>query len=208
MTLALLISVLLVGFSLGLVHAMDPDHLVTIAALSSQDDTNGATMRFAAIWALGHGGLLVAVAAAVFLLGWSFPDAMSHWAERAVGIVLVGTGMSAMWVLRHRHRPVVAAGPIAGLRQRAPFVVGLVHGLAGSASMLALVPITLYSPVAGLAYAVIFSLGVLAGMLGFGLVLDRLQQGLISTWPAIHQATRLIFAVGAIGMGTYWLQAA
>jgi len=208
MTLTLLMSVLLVGFTLGLVHALDPDHLVTIAALSAREDANGATLRFAATWAMGHGGLLVTVATAVLLLGWSFPDALSHGAERAVGAVLIVTGISALWFLRRQRGQAVVTTPVAGLRQKAPFAVGMIHGLAGSASMLALVPITLYSPVVGLAYAVIFSAGVLAGMLGFGLVLDRLRSRLVSGWPALHHATRFVFAIGAIGMGTYWLHAA
>ncbi|MCK9543827.1 MAG: hypothetical protein M0R03_17550 [Novosphingobium sp.] len=201
MTPDLLVSVLLVGFTLGLLHALDPDHLITVASLSARPDANDATLRYAALWALGHGGLLVAIAAAVMLLGWTLPEALPAGAEWTVGLILIGVGASALWL---RHPP---HGKRSNLREKAPFAIGLIHGLAGSAAMLALIPVTLYRPAAGLAYAIVFSFGVLVGMMGFALVLDRVQHGLAARVPALQRAVRLTLGIGAIGMGAYWLSA-
>jgi high-affinity nickel-transport protein len=46
-----------------------------------------------------------------------------------------------------------------------PFVVGLVHGLAGSAALMLFVLSTIDSPWAGLLYVAIFGLGTIGGML-------------------------------------------
>lgn len=202
MTLAVHLSVLAAGFTLGLVHALDPDHLMTVSSLAARENRRTATVRFAALWALGHGGLLVAVAAAVVLLGWTLPAVLPESAERAVGLVLMAAGASALWL---RHPP---HGARRSLRESAPFAVGLVHGLAGSAAMLALIPASLYHPALGLAYAVLFSLGVLGGMLGFALALDRGRHEMFRHSPGIAKGFRLALGTASIGMGLYWIQAA
>jgi len=201
MTAALLASILATGFALGVIHAVDPDHLMTISALSARADSHRATLRHAAMWALGHGGLLIGVASAVMLLGWTLPAALPAGAERSVGAILIVAGLSAVWLRHppHTHR--------AGLRERAPFAVGLIHGLAGSAAMLALLPATLYGPLAGLAYAAIFSGGVLVGMMGFGLVLAGFQQRIGREAPKVHRFGQVATGLGAIGMGVHWLTA-
>lgn len=202
MSAALLLSIVATGFGLGVVHAFDPDHLMTVAALAARADGKAATLRFGTLWALGHGAILLAITVAVILLGWSLPSAVPAKAEHAVGFILITAGAMALWLRHppHRHSP--------SLREKAPFLVGLVHGAAGSAAMLALIPATLYSPVMGLGYAVIFSLGVLAGMMGVGLSFDRIQRRLVAGAPRVHGALRRVLAVAAIGMGAYWLQAA
>jgi sulfite exporter TauE/SafE len=48
---------------------------------------------------------------------------------------------------------------------RRPFIVGMVHGLAGSAALMLLVLSTIESPLGGLFYIVIFGLGSVGGML-------------------------------------------
>lgn len=205
MTLLMLFSVLLVGFSLGLLHALDPDHVLTVASLTARDDAKSATLRHAAMWSLGHGGLLVALAAAVIVMGWTLPDAVPSSAERFVGVILIAVGASVLWL---RHPPHGSRKRLAGgLSERAPLVIGMIHGLAGSAAMLALVPVTLYRPEVGLAYAVLFSLGVLVGMTGFGLVFAQGQRLLAARLPAAQRAVQMVLGVGAIGMGVHWLSA-
>ena len=48
---------------------------------------------------------------------------------------------------------------------RRPFIVGMVHGLAGSAALMLLVLSTIESPLGALLYIVIFGLGSVGGML-------------------------------------------
>jgi len=203
-----LAPVLFTGCSLGMLHALDPDHLMTITTLSARTDETGAsvgrsaTLRYAALWALGHGGLLVLIAMAAFLLGWTLPAVVPQLAERSVGLILIAAGAALLWL---RHPP---HGQALRLREKVPFAVGVVHGLAGSAAMLALVPIALYQPLMAVVYALVFSLGVLAGMMLFALALGRAQLAMAQQLPGLAKAFRLVLGLGALGMGTFWLAAA
>lgn len=201
MSAELLASIMVAGFGLGIVHALDPDHLMTIATLSASGDTRASSLRQATLWSLGHGALLVALAGAVALAGVGLPAAVPSGAERAVGLILILAGASALWL----HHPPHGRG--TGLRERAPLAVGMVHGLAGSGTMLALIPASLANPVVALLYATIFSLGVLAGMMGFGLVLGKAQRQFEVHLPGAHRIARVALGTGAMAMGAYWLQA-
>ena len=197
----LILPILVSGFALGLVHALDPDHLMTIASLSAGEDSKRVTLRNAALWAVGHGGLLVTIAVVVVFAGWSVPTALPHGAERLIGLILIIAGASALWLRHppHAHR--------STLRQRAPVLVGAIHGLAGSAAMLALIPLSLSNPIAGLVYTLTFSVGVLAGMTGFGMILGHVQHRLVELSPTIHRTAGGVTGALAMVMGAYWLQA-
>jgi len=57
------ISILVLGFLLGLQHAMEPDHLAAVAALASRARAVGGIVGHAVAWGLGHGSALVVVGA-------------------------------------------------------------------------------------------------------------------------------------------------
>ena len=72
------------------------------------------------------------------------------------------------WTHRHVHVHVGAAesGHVHALRLGGrPFLVGLLHGLAGSAALTLLVLTTIPSPWGGLLYILVFGVGSTAGML-------------------------------------------
>ncbi|MGH7363092.1 MAG: urease accessory protein UreH, partial [Candidatus Methylomirabilales bacterium] len=125
---------------------------------------------------------------------------LSAAAELAVGFMLVGLGARAIWsVLREKrlHWHVHEHGGARHLHlhahgvsdrathdhvhpfplQRRPFLIGCLHGLAGSGPLTLLALGTLSSPLAGLAYLGLFSLGSIAGM--------TLLSGLLS-FPMAH----------------------
>ena len=206
MTVPLLASMLFVGFSLGLLHALDVDHLVTISSLSARTNSRKATAVYAALWALGHGSLLIVIAATVIMMGWSLPAFLPAGAERTVGLILLGAGSSVVWQFARCKGAEPSVPRRRTLREEVPFLIGMVHGLAGSAAMLALVPVTLYRPTRGILYAVVFSVGVLAGMMGFGIMLARLQHALAERLPKTLAFARLSIGVFAMGMGVQWLR--
>lgn len=213
-------AILAAGFSLGLLHALDADHIVAVSALAARQRRWQNSVAYAARWALGHGAILVLVAAAALCLRWRLDDAVGQIAEQAVGAILIVSGLAIIGQLRrqriglavHRHGAQVhahLARPAQGRRHdHAPALVGLVHGLAGSAPALALIPATLYHPALALGYVLIFSLGALGGMVLFGLLLGRCQQSLLRHSPRIFDGSRLALGVGATGLGLFWLGAA
>ena len=86
----------------------------------------------------------------------------------AILVVLGALNVSAF--RRHRHREgaaVTIPSPIAAphaYRLARPFVVGIVHGLAGSAAVTLLVVATVGEPRLAIAYLLVFGLGTMAGM--------------------------------------------
>ena len=205
MTVLGLLPVLFTGLLMGMLHAFDPDHVLTMSSLGSRPDTRNATKRFALSWGVGHGGILVIAALALLLFDIPLPHALPEGAERLVGIIMIAAGGSlALALLRSRHQ----APQPTSLREKAPFLIGMVHGTAGSAAVFALLPMTLLSPVTGVLYVLVFSSGVLVGMMGFGFGFDRLTNAVGQYPRALDRPLRGVVSVMAIVFGSYWLVSA
>jgi len=214
-----LLALMLVAVPLGMAHALDSDHVLAVSSLAAARDgrNGGRGVAYAARWAIGHGGLLLLVAALVLLLHWNMPAPLPYWAERLVGVILVATGLSACWrVLQnrrsrvsHRHGDVEHAHalgrPPALRHEHAPMAVGMVHGLAGSGPAMALIPATLLHPALGLAYVLVFSAGVLLGMLTFGVCLRSFQGLLLRRAPLLADIGRATIGLLAMAAGAFWL---
>jgi ABC-type nickel/cobalt efflux system permease component RcnA len=123
------------------------------------------------------------------VLGEAMPQHLTQPLETAVGIMLVGLGAHVLWRLWrdrvhfhrhnhgegtihiHAHSHAGEAAPHArsqhghdhGFRWRT-LLVGLMHGMAGSAALLVLTVSQAKSPAAGLAYVALFGIGSMIGM--------------------------------------------
>jgi sulfite exporter TauE/SafE len=87
-----------------------------------------------------------------------------------------------------------------------PVLVGIVHGLAGSAPVLAIIPaLETNKAWFGLAYVGLFSLGVLTTMLIFGCFLGKLQRWISSWGQRLFQISRVCIAFTSIAFGSFWL---
>ncbi len=199
------LSVLATGLFMGMLHAFDPDHVLTISSLGSRPDARQATRRYALSWGVGHGGILVIAALFLLLFHFHVPETLPKGAERLVGVIMIAAGGSlahALW----RNRK--SGSATSHIREKAPFLIGMVHGTAGSAAIFALLPIGLLSPVAGIVYVLVFSLGVLIGMMGFGYGFDRAAQIISERAQSFDRPLRGSLAVLAISVGSYWLMGA
>jgi hypothetical protein len=205
MTVLGLLPLLLTGLLMGMLHAFDPDHVLTMSSLVSRPDARNATKRFALSWGVGHGGILVIAALALLLFDFPLPRALPEGAERLVGVIMIAAGGSlALALLRSRHQE----RQPTSLREKAPFLIGMVHGTAGSAAVFALLPMTLLSPLMGVLYVLVFSFGVLVGMIGFGFGFDRLTNAVGQYARALDRPLRGVISVMAIIFGSYWLMGA
>ena len=145
--------------------------------------------RHGLTWGLGHTITLFAFSGVAIMLGRAIPASISNPIETAVGVMLVGLGGNVLWRLwrervhfhGHRHADGVAhlhAHGHAGdpvphsrarhehehrFRWRTP-MVGLVHGIAGSAALLVLAASQIASPLVALGYVLIFGIGSMVGM--------------------------------------------
>ena len=179
---------ILLGSWFGLLHAFDADHLATIGGLAVRDRSLSPA-SYALRWACGHAAALVAVAAAVLGAGLTRVLELSSYAELAVCAVLLVLGLQALNAARRTlcspnalrsHISATASGHVhflapshshAARRGRSGVLMGLLHGGAGSAAVLALVPLARFDTGLGsVLYLVCFSAGVALGALAFARV--------------------------------------
>jgi high-affinity nickel-transport protein len=150
------LSILVLGFLLGVRHATDADHVVAVSTIVSRDRTLRGAARIGSLWGLGHTLTVLVVGGAIIVFGLVIPPRLGLALELAVGLMLIGLGA---WTLKgghpHAHLPAAPARPV---------LVGVVHGLAGSAAVALLVLGTIHDPAWALAYLAVFGAGTIVGM--------------------------------------------
>ena len=196
------------GVLLGMRHALEPDHLAAVSTLISEERGPSRTAFLGICWGLGHTLALLVVGVALIGLRAEMPPRVADLFELGVALMLIGLGVRA--VVRaarqgtdgpsalHQHGAVVHRHPgprhvhVGGLTlARRPLLVGIVHGLAGSGALTALVLATLPSAAARITYMTLFGLGSTIGMAALS--------GLLG-WPLAHIGgqTRTLRAVSLI----------
>jgi cytochrome c biogenesis protein CcdA len=154
------LSAAALGFLLGLRHATDADHVVAITAIVAREGKFSRAARIGALWGVGHSLTVLVIGGALILYRVAIPPRLGLGLEFLVALVLIGLGFSNL-----RAKPVGSEEKSShahdGLR---PFVVGVVHGLAGSAAVVLLVLAAIPDPAWAIAYLVVFGLGTVAGM--------------------------------------------
>lgn len=205
--------------------------MIAVTAFVAGRPALATAAAFGFRWGAGHGLAVLLAGGLLLATGLRWPDGWDAWGEAAVGVMLVGVGL---WALRrarklHFHPPEGhgdhahlhghgsrvegrgSSGPDHGHHHAHPHGrgitgIGLVHGLAGTSAVVALVPVTLMDrPLVGVAYLVAFGLGTVVAMTAFALAaaaaMHRAGQGSLA-W-----ARRLgrFAGAGAILVGGYWL---
>jgi hypothetical protein len=160
-----LLSILTLGLILGIRHATDADHVVAVTTLVSRRQTLGSAMQVGAFWGVGHSLTILAVGGAIILLGLVVPPRLGLALELLVALMLIGLGA---WNMSRAARNAGHGRPArdgAGKAQRfRSFVVGVVHGLAGSAAVALLVLSTIRDAGMAFVYLGLFGLGTIVGM--------------------------------------------
>jgi len=203
-------------------HALEADHLAAVGAMAAGQPSSRRSLALrGAAWGLGHTITLFALCSAAVLLGLHLSERLSATLEFGVGVMLVLLGADVLWCLRrkkvhfhvhrhddgkphlHAHSHAEASGPHdgdphrhehpRGLPMRA-LAVGLVHGTAGSAGLLALVVAATQDAVVALIYVVLFGAGSILGMVALSMV---------AAWPlgAAERHARRAHRALSIGAG-------
>jgi sulfite exporter TauE/SafE len=183
------VSLLSLGFLLGMRHALESDHVAAVASLATRSRSMGDTLRQGAVWGAGHTLTLFIFGSLVLLLDAVIPETLARVLEFMVGLMLIGLGIDVLRRLLserihfhvHRHadgRLHFHATSHAGERVhesvhhhhhegrfplRALFV-GMMHGMAGSAALILLTLQSVHSPLTGMLYILLFGVGSIAGM--------------------------------------------
>lgn len=195
---------LLLGLLQGLRHALEPDHVVALSTMIAEARTARTRVAYAAAWGLGHAAMLLVVGAVLMAARSRLPARLDAAFELGVAVMLVGLGLRA---LVHAARRVPGAAEAHGARPWrgvGPLAMGMVHGLAGSGALTALVMAELPSFRLGVAFMLLFGLGATLGMsLLAGLAGTAIQRLLALRWGAAG----LLGATGflSLGLGLLWI---
>ncbi|AWB66103.1 hypothetical protein C2869_06455 [Saccharobesus litoralis] len=199
------LSALALGLFVGVFHAFDADHVMAMSSYANQTQKRLMVLKYASKWGLGHGGILLLLALTLVLVGYQLPNWFVHSAELAVGLLLIYLG-ARLFILFKRKRLVGYQDSSADKQTKkadhVPLFIGMLHGVAGSAPMLALLPSMLDTQF--LQHIGLFSVGCLVGMFCFGLGFSQIQAKL-----NLHAKASQGFTLGlgslSIGLGGYWL---
>src|SRR2546429_8151021 len=88
-----LLSIVAIGFFLGMRHATDADHVIAVSTIVSRERTIRHAARVGAIWGIGHTLTLLVVGGAILLLGLAIPRRLGLSMEFCVGLMLVILGL-------------------------------------------------------------------------------------------------------------------
>ena len=240
-------SLLTLGFSLGLIHALDADHIMAVSTMASGDrntrSNNSATpsllrskqrtLRYCLNWAVGHGAVVLSLSMLFIFSKIQLPEMVSILAEKLIGLILICMGV---WILTsiyrnrltlkmHSHGDIThvhLSDPSENHGQshsqsheksqnnHQPILVGITHGLAGSAPVLAIIPATGSAmgeagALVALTYVALFCIGVICSMLVFGLFFGQLQNWIAGFGQKLLHTSRIVIAAISIWFGLYWV---
>jgi hypothetical protein len=190
------------GLLVGLRHAFEPDHLTAVSTLASDARGLRHGALLGALWGLGHTISLVVVGSILVVAGASLPARATVGFELGVAAMLLVLGARAIAAAtrrapaseRHAHR--------AGRRWR-PLVVGLVHGLAGSGALTAVVFAQLPGTAARLAYLAVFGAGSTAGM-AIASGAAGVTLAVVARSDRVQRRIGLVTGVVSIAIGLVW----
>lgn len=193
-----MLGALLLGFLLGVKHALEADHVAAVATLATRSASLRARVKLASMWGVGHATTLLVLGGSLLVLDLSLPERVTRVLDGLVGLMLVALGADVLRRLRargvhlhwHRHD----SGPVhfhAHAHDESPLgpaahhghshpeqllpravLVGSLHGLAGSAALVVLSLELTQSTAQALIYLATFGLGSVAGMAALSLAIS------------------------------------
>lgn len=87
------LTILIIGFFLGMRHATDPDHVIAVSTIVSRERSLSKAGLIGALWGLGHTITIVLVGAAIILFNLVIPPRVGLTMEFAVGLMLILLGL-------------------------------------------------------------------------------------------------------------------
>ena len=206
------VTVILLGLFLGMRHSTDADHVVAVSTIVSRQKSIKSSATIGLLWGLGHTLTIFLVGTAIIIFGVVIPPRLGLSMEFCVALMLILLGVLNLtgvlgWITE-RFTPMKTSPATSqeffgdrmigklGLYQTVrPLVVGLVHGLAGSAAVALLVLSTIKSPLWSTAYLLVFGFGTMLGMM---LMTAAISVPLVYTGKRFLKVNRHLTAISGV----------
>ncbi len=226
-----ILAALGLGILLGFKHSLDPDHVVAVSTIVSEYRNPLKSFWVGVSWGLGHTTTLLLIGIVIIALRLTIPDRLSLLLEFLVGIMLVGLGAQVIYQWRkgklhqhihghresdaHRHVHSHAKEPVHPQKhhllggvgkpflRKKSYLVGTVHGVAGSAALTLLILASIESPLAGIVYILIFGLGSVVSMGVMTIVISLPFVFSANRLPNLNRLTQLSVATLSILFGGF-----
>lgn len=236
---SLFMAPLTLGFLLGLKHATEADHLVAVTTIVSEQRSLRRSMMIGVLWGVGHTAALFAAGLLIIILQVAIPERIAALLELAVAVMITFLGGRILYLLLRDHRRMHVhththdgrihshlhfhdpedahgvkdshkrAAHYGGMRGLRPVLVGIVHGLAGSAALTLLILTEIMSGGGGsrslgVAYLLIFGVGSIGGMLVMSALISLPFIFTANHFTRINNPLRLLAGLASVAFGIYY----
>lgn len=219
------LAILGLGLVIGLRHALDTDHLAAVSAIVSERKNLLSSMLIGGLWGIGHTiSLLIAGIAVIFLHVQI--EKYEKPLEFCVALMLIALGANVLIKLarggklhfhehehgghRHVHPHVHDGQPEPEVHTHhglkigfRPLIIGMIHGLAGSAALMLAVLATIQSTALAFAYIVIFGIGSIGGMMVMSLLLSLPIHFTAVSFTRTNLVVRVLAGIFSLGFGLF-----
>jgi threonine/homoserine/homoserine lactone efflux protein len=195
----------LTGIIQGARHALEPDHVTAVATVMVEAPSPRRGIFYAACWGLGHASMLLFVAGPLVFLRIELPNLLAMLLELAVGVMLVYLGVRTLRGAKNAHAHGHSHPKNASVltRGRRPFAIGVMHGLAGSGALAALIAIGSPTVATGLACLALYAFGTVIGMVSLATVCGPVLAR-VGRMPKIATGMMNVAGVASILVGVVW----
>ena len=211
-------SILTIGFLLGLQHAVEADHLAAVSTIVSEKKNLWTASLVGGLWGIGHTLSLFAVGLLVILLKLQISETTETRLEAVVGGMLILLGINALRKLftekvhvhvhehgerehLHIHSHADAVEDSHHRFSVRSVLIGMVHGLAGSAALMLLIVPTIKSAPIALLYILVFGVGSIGGMMAMSFLIGLPVHFTAGRFAVLNKAIRLAAGVVSFCLG-------
>lgn len=214
-------GVLLIGFLLGLQHAVEADHLAAVSTIVSEKKSLFSASLVGGLWGLGHTISLFIVGALVIFLKLQISETAEARLEAVVGVMLIVLGVNALRKLfsaetvhvhKHEHGQREHVHIHSHNKGKAEshhrfsfrsILIGMVHGLAGSAALMLLIVPTIGSPWLALSYILVFGVGSIGGMMAMSFLIGLPMHFTLNRFAILNKGLRLVAGCFSFFLGAF-----
>lgn len=199
------------GFILGLKHATEADHVIAVTTIVSEQRSVLRSSYVGAIWGVGHTLSLLLAGLLVIALRVAIPEQLATWVGLAVAVMIVVLGARVLYSAWRAqpdcHCHTLTAPPPQFRTGWKPLLIGMMHGLAGSAGLTLLILTDVMrggSAARGVAYLLVFGLGSIGGMMMMSAVVSLPFVFTTGRFERFAQPIKLVAGACSVLFGLYY----
>ena len=198
MTLPALFFAIIVGFN----HAFEADHVLAVGNLANKRNSFSSAMKDGLFWGLGHTFMILVVGCVIILAKLTLNITSFEYLEIIVGITLIALGIYRLLKVNQHHDHKT---DVTGSGGRLAFLIGSIHGLAGSGAVVLIAMSEINSSSLSMFYMLLFGIGSILGMMLVAALFKIPLTAKLGIGPKIQQGFLWLSAILCIAYGVYMI---